>query len=128
MEENVNAEPVSKLQEFLVEVKTDVSKCLPAVVEALKKKMLEEEVASRVSTLEKALSLSKSLRSELGKIKPDIENFTSEGEVVRSFSKGVFETKKKLGERVQSIDKVINDFLVEGDHQKLKQAVDKLSK
>ena len=80
------------------------AKVIDNVVEAL----VKVEIARRTEALEKAIKLHEETLREIRKIRPDQISFNLEGaKVSETYSKAVYDSNKKLNEKLAKIEKTI---------------------
>lgn len=85
--------------------------------------LVEKEVTNRVELLGTALEKLKTKRKELDKLRPDIEEFSAEGEATaKRYSKARFEERKKAMEGLTKLENAIKNAMAGRDWDKLAES------
>lgn len=90
--------------------------------------LTERELQRREDLLSKALQSRKTLDLDLKKTKPDQITYDEDGTEHRRFSKGVLESRKKLAEKLDKLDRLINSVIEKPDASSYKTLEDKMKK
>lgn len=124
MSENVNVETVKKPSQLLnEEFKSLLDASSGKVKERVLEAKVEQEIASRVELITKALAELKTKNQELSKLsnKPDREEFNASGEsILKSWSKESLENMKKLRERIEKLETALEKAMNENKYEDLK--------
>lgn len=89
----------------------------PTVEEAVVDTLVERELVKRSEAVVQCMDLLSKLEGELKRIKPDQVSYDTDGKIIsESFSKGKFEEKKKLIERIGKFTNAITKALEKSDY------------
>lgn len=90
--------------------------------------LAEREMKRREDLLSQALELRKTLDLELKKVKPDQVSYDEDGTEHKRFSKNVLESRKKGQEKLEKLDRLLNDVIDKPDAGTYKTLEDKMKK
>lgn len=89
---------------------------------AIVQKLADEEVAKRTELVLTAMNALSRLRADLKKFKPDQKGFDVDGKLISEmYSEAKTQERKKLGEKIEKLEKSINLALENDDYSKLKE-------
>ncbi len=110
--------------DLLSEVSDLIKNSHETVKQKLVSVLVEREINERVDLLVSAINKLKDIKKELDKIKPDIETFDAITftKLPTQFSKSKWEEKKKMTERKEKLEKVI-DSALDGEFEKLREVM-----
>lgn len=113
----------SRAQGLLADVATRIQASGPEVYSRLRDRMVEEEVASRVTLLDKAMQKRFQLMTDLKKVnRPDNEAFNADGSLASgTYSKPRLEEIKKAKEALAKHEAALEKALTTNDFSKLKE-------
>lgn len=98
--------------DVLTSVSDKIKAAAPIVKDRLKNLLVERELENRVDTLDKALLKAKDLKKEFDKIRPDTVAFDATGLKLESYSKDVWEKRKKASDAMENLNKAIETALL----------------
>lgn len=108
------------LQDLNTSVIQSIKTSNPAVIEAVKTRLVAQEVDRRVNALVKAIEAVNALEKEGQKIKPDIITYASDKSVQsEGWSKGKLEERDKHDKKLAKLRQAIEKALDVGDYSQL---------
>jgi tripartite-type tricarboxylate transporter receptor subunit TctC len=100
-----------KSTDVLEAVKTKINTSSDTVQARVIELLAEREIASRVDTVDQALTKLVAFKKEQEKIKPDVSTFNEGGTETKVYSKAKFEEKKKLDEKIAKLEAALDKAL-----------------